>query len=362
MGACLAAAGVVPWLLVAVGFAPGWPRQAHASMQIQGFLTCFAVGFLFTFIPRRLKASFPATWEAAPLLVGLPLVSVLSWAGRERLAQLLWGLLILLVLGFAGRRMAPAVRSQRVPPEFLWIPLSLLLAAAGPMSAALFAQTSPRVAAIGATLVWQGLFGGLIIGIGVLLLPVMTRGSSWPESAGSLRAWLLQAAGAALFFGSFPLEELGFTSEAYWIRGGVSLALLVFVGRIFRFPNMPGVHRELAWGACWFVPVGFIGAALLPAHRLALMHLTYIGGFGLLTFAVGNHVLVAHCGQKERLGARPRRLIAFGAALVIAVAVRLLVAFDSTRLLLWVGVGAAVFIAGVVCWLSWTLPRLRDSR
>jgi hypothetical protein len=56
LGALLAWAGVLHWLLLATGATDEYRSTFHAIAQIQGLMTCFAVGFLFTFIPRRTGA------------------------------------------------------------------------------------------------------------------------------------------------------------------------------------------------------------------------------------------------------------------------------------------------------------------
>src|SRR5438270_789290 len=72
LGALLAWAGVLPWLLFALGAARfylpmfeaiGYRAAFHPIAQVEGFLTCFAVGFLYTFIPRRTGTGPPAWWQ-----------------------------------------------------------------------------------------------------------------------------------------------------------------------------------------------------------------------------------------------------------------------------------------------------------
>src|SRR5919201_6597971 len=84
LGALLAWAGVLPWLLFSLRAtalyqpmfeAIGYRAAFHPVAQVEGFLTCFAVGFLFTFIPRRTGTGPPAAWQmivalAAPLAAG----------------------------------------------------------------------------------------------------------------------------------------------------------------------------------------------------------------------------------------------------------------------------------------------------
>ena len=91
LGALLAWAGVLPWLLFSLGAtrlylpmfeAIGYRAAFHPVAQVEGFLTCFAVGFLFTFVPRRTGAAPPAWWQMAVALAA-PVVSVVcAWFER----------------------------------------------------------------------------------------------------------------------------------------------------------------------------------------------------------------------------------------------------------------------------------------
>src|SRR5437763_8630055 len=74
LGALLAWAGVLPWLLFSLGAtslylpmfeAIGYRAAFHPVAQVEGFLTCFAVGCLFTFIPPRTGTAPPAWSQMA---------------------------------------------------------------------------------------------------------------------------------------------------------------------------------------------------------------------------------------------------------------------------------------------------------
>jgi len=62
LGVVLAWAGVLHWLLLALGIAGEYRSIFHSMAQIQGFIVCFAIGFLFTMIPRRTGTDAPAPW------------------------------------------------------------------------------------------------------------------------------------------------------------------------------------------------------------------------------------------------------------------------------------------------------------
>ncbi len=63
LGLLLAWCGVVHWLLHGLGVLPDYRPVFHAITQIQGFMMCFAVGFLLTAIPRRTGTAPPASWQ-----------------------------------------------------------------------------------------------------------------------------------------------------------------------------------------------------------------------------------------------------------------------------------------------------------
>src|SRR5512142_3151641 len=63
LGVLLGWTGVLHWFLYAVGISAEYRAVFHATAQIQGFLTCIAIGFLFTFIPRRTGTPPPSRLE-----------------------------------------------------------------------------------------------------------------------------------------------------------------------------------------------------------------------------------------------------------------------------------------------------------
>ena len=89
LGVLLAWAGVLHWLLLATGVIGEYRSIFHAFAQIEGFMTCFAVGFLFTLIPRRTATALPAAWQMA---VGDPArriqIAISIWYEKWALSQI----------------------------------------------------------------------------------------------------------------------------------------------------------------------------------------------------------------------------------------------------------------------------------
>ena len=54
LGGLLGLAGVLPWLLFGLGLSHRYDPVFHSLTLVQGFLACYVLGFLFTFVPLSL--------------------------------------------------------------------------------------------------------------------------------------------------------------------------------------------------------------------------------------------------------------------------------------------------------------------
>src|SRR3954470_10490263 len=90
LGVLLAWAGVSHWLFLAVGLTGEYRSIFHSLAQVEGFLACFAAGFLLTFIPRRTRTAAASTVEVA-LAMLLPICTVAcAWLERWAVSQIFW--------------------------------------------------------------------------------------------------------------------------------------------------------------------------------------------------------------------------------------------------------------------------------
>lgn len=357
LGALLSWAGVLHWLLLALHATETYRSIFHAMAQVQGFLSCYAVGFLFTFIPRRTGTSPPAAWQMA-IAIGAPLLTtVFAFQERWAAAQIPWLVLLFTVIGFAARRAGSTGGANRVAPSFVWVPLMLITAVVATV-------LTGAAAASGAELMWlhdlgraillQGLFTGLILGIGSMLIPVLIYGEPPRQlsSADTRRAQLWHVAAAVIFLASFVVEARVSVSAGFGIRGLVSLAVLLIAARLWRRPSLPGLHRRLVLLAAWFIPLGNLTVAILPQYRQAGLHLMFIGGFAMLTLAVSAHVVLTHGGRADLLRGHPWQAVALAVLLMSALSARMLLVFDPFRFYLWLGIAAATFLGATLAWTA----------
>lgn len=358
-GAALALVAVLPF--AARGAGGGSLALFHSVAQVQGFLTCFATGFLYTFLPLRTGTSPPAAWEVA----GSAALSVASvacaWFHAALPSYLLWVAAAALALAFTLRRVGGQAR-VRLPPAFTWVPVSLaagllgaLLAGLGPLLAG---ESAPVSWSVGRGLLVQGLIPGLLVGVGGALLPGTLPGEVTPQPAGGGRRALLHLAAAVLFFASFPLEPWAGEQVAFGLRAAVVTAALVGSARIHRPPVRPGLYRKLVWLGAWLVPAGFGLGALSPRLRGAALHVLFVGGYAQVALAVAVPMAL---GAPERPGAKtgsPPALRAMAVLLAAAFAARLAAALDQARVAAWLAAAGAAFAAALAAWAVLMLPAL----
>ncbi len=362
VGMLLAWAGVSHWLAHALGLLDDYRPAFHAMTQIQGFLMCFAVGFLFTMIPRRTGSSPPAAWQIVVCLACAIGVSAAAWIGNFMVAQLAWLALAVTVVTFAVRRFLDATSKRRPPNSFVWIPLSLLMGVLGAGLTAAFHMLGAGYAelhTIGKGLVLQGMFTGLVLGVGGLAIPLMTRGEAPPDSTddtGARRARLAHFIGALVLIASFFIESSISARLGYSLRAIVSLLALTLGAQLWRPPTTPGSNRRLIWLAAWMLPLGYTLAAIWPAYRIAALHVVFVGGFALMAMAVATQVTLGHGGDAKRASEWPWQVTAVGVLMITAVVLRAAMELDRAHYFHWMGCAAAAFLAATLAWFALLLP------
>lgn len=366
LGVLLAWAGVLEWLLYATGVTAEYPATFHATAQIQGFMTCMTVGFLYTFVPRRTATPEPSGLQLAAAAAAPVAATVAAWEGRLALAQALWGAGVLVAAAFVFRRVLGPGGARRVPGVFVWVPAGLLAAAAGAalvgVAAVLGPHEEPELWRLGRGFLLQGFVTALVVGVGGTLIPTLTRGPTAGEPPmGVLSSRALQALAAALFLASFPFEVYGAPRAGFALRAVVTGVVLVSAAQLWRPPSVAGLHRRLIWISAWLLPAGYALAAALPALRSAALHVVFIGSFALMALSVSLHVALSHGGRPAALVRSPWQVWAMGPLLLAALAFRLLVGIDAAHPRPWLGCASGAFLLATAAWASLVLAAVRAA-
>lgn len=364
IGIALAWAGVGHWLLYLVGAIDQLHSVFHAITQVQGFLTAFAVGFLFTMIPRRTNSDPPALWQ---LVIGAlcPIaITISAWFEQWAFSQVFWLLLMAVMLGFVLRRARLGRAKRRPPNSFVWIPIALITGIAGSVLTGFGAALGEDhwwLHDLGRRMVLQGVFVSLVLGVGGLAIPLMTRGEAPPDATFERRdryARLLHLVAALLFVASFLLERWAAVRGVMFLRGAIITSVLLLSAELNRPPQGRGLNRRLIWTAAWMLPLGYFLAGIFDQNYKAGLHVTFIGGFSLLTLAVSAQVTLGHGGFGSLLAQSPRRLMAVAAAMLLALVARVLMEADAERYFFWMGTASTLFLGATAAWIALTTGAL----
>jgi len=337
----------------------------HSMTQIEGFLLSFALGFLFTMIPRRSGTWPPSVIEMA-IGIAAPLATAVAAAnGQWALSQAGWMAACVLLVQFVVRRFASAAARRRPPASFVWIPVALLLGLAGSVMTGVGG-------ALGASWMWlhnlgqqfvlQGVFIALVLGVGGLALPLMTRGVAPPDASLSprdLRGIFGHVLAAVLVVASFFVQLNVSVRAGCALRAAVIAAVLVLGAELWRLPTRAGLNRRVIWLAAWCLPAGFAFASIYPQYYQAGIHISFISGFAMLTLGVSTHVILGHGDRSDLLNGQPWQVAAILGLMIAATVCRVATTVDMVHRNAWMVTAAMFFLAATGVWTVLLVPVLR---
>ncbi len=349
--------GVALWPMFYHGQLMFYPGVSHARVMIEGFGGGFVVGFLGTAGPRMLTAPKLKPWELIPLFL-LHLGSGIChlrgeniWGDRLFLALLVCFMLALAVRLIWFRRDLP-------PPPLLLAATGLLCGLAGTvmwLNPAWFAVNG--IYRLASLLLYQGFLLGPVMGVGIFLFPRLL-GNSFGEpapGADSRRSWRHMIIAAVMMVASFGVE--------IWVQpaAGFILRTVAFVFAIshVRWILQPGAARigtlanALRLACIPLALAGLIAPVFFFSRHVAVDHLLFIGGFGLVCLIAGSRVLFGHSGSVERFANRSwiARGIVF--ATVLAALTRVSADFLPRVTATHYEYAAWSWAAGAVLWTLW---------
>jgi len=357
-------AGVALWPLHFTNVLELYPGLSHARIMACGLFGAFIFGFLGTAMPRMLSAKPLQAFQVLPLAL-LHAAMVIAFAcGKIVIGDALF---LLMLATFMSLMIARARhRKDTPPPGFILVGLSFLSVAAGTVLAVLqhFRELDASWVTLQRLLSYQGFVLLPILGIGPFILPRlfgMQSQHDFPEMRIPVAAWWRKAALAfmagALVIGSFFVEASGWYRVAHWIRFGAALGYILLEMPFHRAPatNALGISVRIAFAG---IVAGFLAVALFPAYRVGLLHLTLVGGFAVITFVVATRVVFGHSGNGALLKGRNRWLLVAIGLMLFGMATRISGDFWPKVLASHYTYGALLWLAGVLLWAFYVLPKV----
>lgn len=368
LGIFLGLFGVAHWLLYGLGITPKYSGMEHASIQIQSFMLCFVVGFLLTAMPRMLLTRSATPWEILYFLIFIlatpPLQVAHCWVAVE----------ICFILNLAGlgffiyRRFG--TRQSPLPSEFVLLAFAFLHGIVGAvcLAASQTGLIGPWAALAGRQMVQLGFMLSVVMGVGGFLAPRLMGFYAADVATIELdpvkrekrrrRSALFHALCGVLLFASFWLEPLGLPTAGAVLRAVTVSAQLLWTTRVFHPLRERNIALFLLWASLWLIILGLWGAAFFPTHRVAALHLVFIGGFSLLTMAVATKVIFTHAGYEHLFHERMIPLWILGFCVFVSLVFRVLADLLPDLYFRMLVVASSSWILGTLVWLGYMAPKL----
>ena len=322
--------GLFLWPLFLWGVWKTYPVVIHSRLMVEGFMAAFIFGFLGTAGPRILGAANFTRPELGALLLLYAASMGHHLAGSIVAGDAMFLALLLSFVAILGIRFAR--REEIPPPNFVLVGFGMLSAIVGTALIILsgFAPSFVRLHLFGSLLLHQGFVLLPVIGVGVFLFPRFLGTPPSPDMAElrkPTRLWkrkaLIAAATAFVIFGSFAVESFGYVREAGALRFlAATFYTATQMPAVLRFGRCPFLGHCVR-GSTWLLLVGLLWPVILPAYRVAGLHLVFIGGFMLVTFAVATRVMLGHSGQAHLFKKPLPFLISAGVLLLIGMGARI---------------------------------------
>jgi uncharacterized protein involved in response to NO len=361
--------GVSLWPLYVFKAIALYPGEAHGRIMAYGLFGAFIFGFLGTAMPRLLCAPPLGTRNVLTLLT-LHLAMVVAFAVQKRfIGDVLFLTLLLFFITLMGMRLRH--RQDTPPPGFVLVGLAFACVLAGAMIALFEPQMEDAAAywiPLQRRLSYQGFVLLPILGIGPFILPRffgLPNPHDFPETLKPSETWKKKSALAAgvgvLVIISFFVESAGRIRLAYGLRFGATLVYLLFEFPFRLAPKMTNALGIALRIAFVMLVSGFILVAIYPQYRVALLHLTLVGGFAVITFTVATRVLFGHSGNLEKLKLKNRWLVVAVGLMLFGMATRISGDFWPKIMFSHYSYGALVWIIGVAIWAFFALPKVMQT-
>jgi uncharacterized protein involved in response to NO len=360
--------GTLVWPLHFAGWMTWYPGVNHARILTQGFFGAFMVGFLGTALPRMLSSP-RFTGPEVGLLFALHATLIVAHAlARTAAGDALFLALLGVLMISLGLRVLQ--REDVPPPGFVLVGLAFLCGAGGTVLALMQERLEDRFfwLYLRPLLQFHGFILLPILGVGGFILPRffgLPNRHDFPESRTPPPGWTRQAlwalvVGVAILV-TFVIEAKGMP------RLGSGLRFLVSAGYLYwQVPFFRSTVRKssLAFAlriALLLLPVGFLAVAVFPMHRVALLHVTLVGGFSVLTLCVATRVVFGHSGQPAAFTARLRWLTVAVVLMLAGMVTRISGDYWPKILVTHYSYGAVLWAAGLLLWGIRVLPSVRRS-
>lgn len=362
--------GVGNWFLYNQGLVDYYSGALHAAIQMQLCMGGFIAGFLMTAVPRMSASKYAQPGETLALL-GLSVLMLLAYMTNRlvwgQAGYILWLCLLVrfMVVRFKDRRREGAP-GAKPPVEFIWIPGGVLLGLTGAVCG-LLSHKYAGLAHFSRQVMDQGFVLAVVSGVGGFMGARLTgRFHAAPTgqpgcapgavSAGRGRLLLFHGVCLAAFAASFVLEGLRMDEPAYLVRALALTASFCRSGTLPKWPRTRHFYVWVIWLSFWLVILGLWGCFFHAEYRKTTLHVSFLGGLGLMTYMVATMVVLSHAGRAEQIRKPLPVLILVTIAILVSLGFRIAAVLDQENFFAFVSAASMLWVGAGVVWLVLMLP------
>jgi hypothetical protein len=314
-----------------------------------------------TAVPRFTETFFANNYEVFVPILGFIGIAAGALFDTEILftSSALFTLMTLMRYAFVRFK----VRQNNPPFSFIFVGIGLVLGFLGYITQ-LFATSvsvdAHNFARLGKLLNYQGMVLALILGVGSRLIPailgfvdiIQKQRSAYEHKPTFIDTipWSMRILGV-LFLISFPAEVWANQTLGRSMRAIVVTVIGFQYWRLHSLPKKRNMHTTMIWLSSWSTLVGCWLYTILPGlGAISGMHMTYIGGFALLTFMIASRVVVAHSSIGLAYENNRWPYIISGACFLLAAATRASAQLIPNSYVSHLGYASLCFFVGALAW------------
>lgn len=221
---------------------------------------------------------------------------------------------------------------------------------------------STELGLMGRSLFYHGMMLSFVIGVGSRLVPVLLGHEANPMNpdvslrGSSNRSILLGLAVA--YFLSFPVELFIAQEAGRIVRAVVLLFVSIRFWKIVVTPVRRGALPRWLRVSGIMLLIGQWCFALFPGYAVHGVHLTFAGGYSLLTLLIATRVVLSHGGYDLSFELNSRWLQVIGALVAGSAIARFLAPLAPTSYLHHLAYASFGWSLGVGVWAILFLPRM----
>lgn len=291
----------------------------------------------------RMSGTEPAEGYEVYVAVGLILGSMIAALSSFVASSYLFGLMQFIWLSvFMIKRFRR--RAQSPPFGFVFVPVGLAWGAFGLAISGLSTAGSElphSLVTLGRIALQEAFLLNLIVGLGSRMIPFLTRARNVdPRSVVTENFWPAIVILSSLNISFFV--QVFYSGSLIWLSRAAILSLAaVFLFSILKRPSEKTVLGTSIRLSVLTIIAGYVLLTIYPSQQLALLHVVFIGGYGLLTLMVATRVVLSHGGQPLDI---ERKSIPLALVLILIVCAAILRGFSF-----WTS-AATLWIAALLIW------------